>query len=176
LATGALRRTATLRPVKAERATVEVERVKADIFIMCVSVTCCDLRGRPTIGVYSQLTPEASTLSWRNRWPTNSNRPVCRLAGLSTKFSAISIYTMQGSNNSYFWLPKTLQNVHAELVSTVELSHCRGTRWSSLPNWQRRRGEKEKVPSGTAALSQLKERQQCRPRRRAAPEPARRWV
>ena len=53
LATGALRRTATLRPVKAERATVEVERVKADIFIMFVSVTCCDLRGRPTIGVYS---------------------------------------------------------------------------------------------------------------------------
>ena len=55
LATGALRRTATLRPVKAERATVEVERVKADIFVMCVSVTCCDLRGRPTIGVYSQI-------------------------------------------------------------------------------------------------------------------------
>ena len=49
------RRTATLRPVKAERATVEVERVKADIFVMCVSVTCCDLRGRPTIGVYSQI-------------------------------------------------------------------------------------------------------------------------
>jgi hypothetical protein len=37
-----LRRTATLRPVKAERATVEVERVKADIFVIGVSVTCCD--------------------------------------------------------------------------------------------------------------------------------------
>ena len=42
LATAWLRRTATLRPVKAERATVEVERVKADIFVIGVSVTCCE--------------------------------------------------------------------------------------------------------------------------------------
>ena len=50
LATGALRRTATLRPVKAERATVEVERVKADMVFVLRGSRCGASHDRAPIG------------------------------------------------------------------------------------------------------------------------------
>lgn len=68
------------------------------------------------------------------------------------KFGAIYVYTMRRSNDSSFWLPKILPNVHAELASTVRVVSLS---WHKMEqpaggSTAGKRARGWKVPSGSA--------------------------